>query len=134
MGSRFWALNGDDTSDEDEACEEEGEVGLKLDGEVEECMHFVQRALKQGFAADEILKAGEQLLCIGTSPKVISCPEKVSKKKNGRLAKYMARVSEPRMVGDAIADAFKRRRSVNWGSLAIIDVGNGEQLTLAKSR
>lgn len=58
MGSRFWALNGDYTSDEDEAGEEEGEVGLKLDSEVEECVQqgesFVQRALKQGFTADEI--------------------------------------------------------------------------------
>lgn len=38
-----------------------------------------------------------------------------------------ARVSEPRTIGDAIAKAFKMRRSVNQGSPAIIDAGSGEQ-------
>lgn len=92
-GSRFWALDGEDSSDDEGTCEEEREGGLKVDvvarKQLPQEESFVERALKQGFSSDEILKAGEQLLCAGLSPRVVSCPEKVSKKRNGHLAKHM---------------------------------------------
>uniref|UniRef100_A0A0D3H4N7 Uncharacterized protein n=1 Tax=Oryza barthii TaxID=65489 RepID=A0A0D3H4N7_9ORYZ len=69
LGSRFWALGDESSEDEvdreERRSEEEVQGGSVLPEE-----SFVKKAIDQGFTVDEILKAGEHLLCMSSPPKL----------------------------------------------------------------
>lgn len=98
---------------------------------------FVKKAIDQGFTVDEILKAGEHLLCMSLLPKVSSCSMNSGFVGNRKLAKKMvekvvnqktttckpwkgplpkARVSQTLTFGDVIGVALKKKKRASVAS------------------
>lgn len=98
---------------------------------------IVKKAIDQGFTVDEILKAGEHLLCMSSSPKVSSCSMNSGFVGNRKLAKKMvekvvnqktttckpwkgplpkARVSQTLTFGDVIGVALKKKKRASVAS------------------
>uniref|UniRef100_A0A0E0AP00 Uncharacterized protein n=1 Tax=Oryza glumipatula TaxID=40148 RepID=A0A0E0AP00_9ORYZ len=145
LGSRFWALGDESSEDEvdreERRSEEEVQGGLVLPEE-----SFVKKAIDQGFTVDEILKAGEHLLCMSSSAKVSSCSMNSGFAGNRKLAKKMvekvvnqkkttckpwkgplpkARVSQPLTFGDVIGVALKKKKRASVASPARFTTVNG---------
>lgn len=129
IGSRFWALSSDpESSDVDAALESESDVGL---GDVEDGdAAFMERALAEGFTADEVLRAGEHLL-LAPSQEPSSCSKNNRAWGNGYLARKIvdavagqskpkckpwrgplpsARRSQPLTIGDKLAEAMASKK------------------------
>lgn len=89
IGSRFWVLDGGDSEEEEEqVCHREEEVvGSVQKGSI------VRKAMAEGFTLDEILSAGEYLLCTNSSPKAHSFPGSTrTKGKNHLVDRLVAAV------------------------------------------
>uniref|UniRef100_A0A0E0B0T5 Uncharacterized protein n=1 Tax=Oryza glumipatula TaxID=40148 RepID=A0A0E0B0T5_9ORYZ len=117
----------DEVDREERRSEEEVQGGSVLPEE-----SFVKKAIDQGFTVDEILKAGEHLLCMSSSPKVSLCSMNSGFVGNRKLAKKMvekvvnqktttckpwkgplpkARVSQPLTFGDVIGVSLKKKET-----------------------
>lgn len=152
LGSRFWALGDESSEDEvdreEHRSEEEVQGGLVLPEE-----SFVKKAIDQGFTVDEILKAGEHLLCMSSPPKVSSCSMNSGFVGNRKLAKKMvekvmnqktttckpwkgplpkARVSQPLTFGDVIGVALKKKKRASVASPARFTTVNGVNSPVAE--
>uniref|UniRef100_A0A0E0K0W6 Uncharacterized protein n=1 Tax=Oryza punctata TaxID=4537 RepID=A0A0E0K0W6_ORYPU len=81
IGSRFWVPDGEDSEEEEEhACHGEEKVVRSVHKD-----NIVRRAMVEGFTIDEILSAGEYLLCTNSSPKAHSFPGSTRIKGNNHL-------------------------------------------------
>uniref|UniRef100_A0A0E0QP49 Uncharacterized protein n=1 Tax=Oryza rufipogon TaxID=4529 RepID=A0A0E0QP49_ORYRU len=152
LGSRFWALGDESSEDEvdreEHRSEEEVQGGSVLPEE-----SFVKKAIDQGFTVDEILKAGEHLLCMSSPPKVSSCSMNSDFVGNRKLAKKMvekvvnqktttckpwkgplpkARVSQPLTFGDVIGVALKKKKRASVASPARFTTVNGVNSPVAE--
>uniref|UniRef100_A0A0D3HQY3 Uncharacterized protein n=1 Tax=Oryza barthii TaxID=65489 RepID=A0A0D3HQY3_9ORYZ len=88
FGSRFWVLGSEDNSESE--VEELEEGGVEQGVESEEILEgdFIQRALRVGFTVDEVVAAGESLLCLSSSRKARSVSN-LARTRKGRRAEVV---------------------------------------------
>uniref|UniRef100_A0A0E0FD15 Uncharacterized protein n=1 Tax=Oryza meridionalis TaxID=40149 RepID=A0A0E0FD15_9ORYZ len=141
FGSRFWVLAGEPDSSDEESDDVEAADVSKDDEEGDAV--FLQRAMAEGFTADEVFQAGEHLLLVPPI-KPSSCSKNKRAFGNGWLARRIvdtvagqtvskckpwkgplpsARSSQPLTIGDKLAEALAamprfqaRPGSSNWAA------------------